>query len=301
MNPNTRVNSGAHGAQHDHGLQHDLAVMEARLRQRRQALAWLLATGTTALVSACGGGGSTASTSSTSTSTSTGDGSSGGTTGSCIADPTETNGPYPADGSNTVNGVVSNVLTASGVVRSDIRSSFGSSSTVAPGVPLDLTLSVVDSNNGCTPLSGYAVYVWHCTRDGLYSLYSSSVQEENFLRGVQVTDADGACTFTSIFPGCYSGRWPHIHFEVYPSLAMATEYNNRTLVSQMAMPSDICTTLYNSATGYSASVSNFAAISIASDNVFGDNTSAQIAQQTPALTGSVDAGYSGSILIGVPV
>ena len=290
----------SHERAHAHGLQYDLAVMEARLRQRRQALRWLLAGGATALVSACGGGGSTGSSSTTTTTGDSGTGT-GTTTGSCIADPTETNGPYPSDGSNTVNGMVSNVLTQDGVVRSDIRSSFGSSATTAPGVVLDLTLSVVNSNNSCEPLSGYAVYIWHCTRDGLYSLYSSGVQDENFLRGVQVTDADGVCTFTTIFPGCYSGRWPHIHFEVYPSLAMATEYDNRSLVSQIAMPSDICSTVYNGATGYSASVTNLANTSIASDGVFGDNTSAQIAQQTPALTGSIDAGYTGTILIGVPV
>ncbi len=283
---------------HDHpGLSVDLVQMQARLRERRQALRWLLAGGTTALVAACGGGG----TSSSSTSTSTGTTPTTGTDGSCIADPTETNGPYPSDGSNTVNGVVSNVLTDSGVVRSDIRASFGAFTGTASGVPLQLTLSLVDSNNSCAPLAGYAVYIWHCTHDGLYSLYSAGAQDENFLRGVQVTDADGLCEFTTIFPGCYSGRWPHIHFEVYPSLAMATQYENRTLVSQMAMPGDICSTVYDGAAGYTASIANFASISIASDNVFSDNTSAQITQQTPVLSGSVADGYSGSILIGVSV
>jgi protocatechuate 3,4-dioxygenase beta subunit len=219
---------------------------------------------------------------------------------SCIADPTETNGPYPADGSNTVGGVVSNVLTQSGVVRSDIRSSFGTSTTPAAGVPLTLTLTVVNSNTSCSLLSGYAVYIWHCTRDGNYSLYSSGLEDENYLRGVQVTDANGQVTFTTIFPGCYSGRYPHIHFEVYSSLAMATLYTNRVLVSQMAMPRDICSTVYSGATGYSASVSNLSSITTSNDNVFGDNTAAQIAQQTPSLSGSVSAGYTGSILIGVP-
>jgi len=57
--------------------------------------------------------------------------------------------------------------------------------------------------------------------------------------------------------------------------------------------------VYNNATGYSQSVTNLAAVSLSSDNVFGDNTAAQIAQQTPALTGSVAAGYTGTILIGV--
>jgi len=225
----------------------------------------------------------------------------GGTSSNaCIADPTETNGPYPSDGSNTVNGAVSNVLTESGIVRSDITSCFGGLTGTAAGVPLALTLNVVNSNDNCAVLADYAVYIWHCTRDGLYSLYSAGAQDQNFLRGVQVTDANGRITFTTIFPGCYSGRYPHVHFEVYPSLAMATNYSNRTLVSQMAMPAGICSAVYAGASGYAGSATNFAPISLGSDNVFGDNTAAQIAQQTPALSGSIEAGYTGTILIGVP-
>jgi protocatechuate 3,4-dioxygenase beta subunit len=195
--------------------------------------------------------------------------------------------------------VVSNVLTASGVVRSDIRTSFGTSTNTAPGVQLTLTLTLVNTNAACAALSGYAIYIWHCTRDGAYSLYSSGITNENYLRGVQVTDANGQVTFTTVYPGCYSGRWPHIHFEVYPSLATATGYANRALVSQLAMPSAVSDTVYAGATGYSASVSNKAAISIASDNVFGDNTSAQVAAMTPTITGSVAAGYTGTAVIGV--
>ena len=108
-------------------------------------------------------------------------------------------------------------------MRSDITSSFGSSTTVAAGVPLTITLQVTDTANGCTPLAGAAVYLWHCDIDGKYSMYSEGVTGENYLRGVQETDADGTVTFTSIFPAAYDGRWPHIHFEVYPSVADATE------------------------------------------------------------------------------
>jgi protocatechuate 3,4-dioxygenase beta subunit len=198
-----------------------------------------------------------------------------------------------------VNGTVSNILTSSGVVRSDIRSSFGSSTTTAPGVPLVLTITLVNSNMACAPLEGYAIYIWHCNRDGNYSLYSSGVQNENYLRGVQVTDANGQVTFTTIFPACYSGRYPHIHIEVYPSLAAATSYASSVLVSQMAMPSAICTAVYNNATGYTQSITNFAAVSTSTDNVFNSSTAAQLAQQTPALAGSVAAGYTGTILVGV--
>ena len=194
---------------------------------------------------------------------------------------------------------MSNVLSSSGIVRSDIRSSFGSSTTTAAGVPLSLTLTVVNSNQACAPLLGYAIYLWHCDRDANYSLYTAAT--ENYLRGVQVTDSNGQVTFQSIFPACYSGRYPHIHFEVYPSLALATSYTNKILTSQMALPRDICSAVYNGATGYSSSVTNLAQITTASDGVFGDNTAAQIAIQTPSLSGSVSAGYTGTLQIGVPV
>lgn len=284
---------------HDAGLQHDLALIVQRNLQRREALSWLLAGGSAALLGGCGGGESANSGSGSSSSSSSS--SSTGSTTTCIANASETAGPYPSDGSNTVNGMVSNVLQASGIVRSDIRASFGSSTNTAGGVPMTLELSVVNSNNNCAALSGYAVYLWHCTRDGAYSLYSSGVQNENYLRGVQVTDSSGKVTFTTIFPGCYSGRYPHIHFEVYPSLSMATLYTNRVLTSQLALPRDVCTTVYANATGYGTSATSLSGVSIASDGVFGDNTTAQIAQMTAAVTGSVAAGYNGTILVGVPV
>jgi hypothetical protein len=82
---------------------------------------------------------------------------------------------------------------------------------------------------------------------------------------------------------------------------LATLYTNRILTSQMALPRDVCSTVYSGATGYSASVNNLAQVTVASDNVFGDNSTAQITQMTPTLSGSVSAGYTGSILIGVPV
>ena len=136
--------------------------------------------------------------------------------------PEETAGPYPGDGSNGPN-----VLTQSGVVRSDITSSFGSASGVAAGVPLTITLRLIDVTNGGV-LRGAAVYLWHCDQAGRYSLYSSGVTNQNYLRGVQVSGADGEVTFTSIFPGCYSGRWPHAHFEVYPDLASSRRRRTRS-------------------------------------------------------------------------
>lgn len=83
-------------------------------------------------------------------------------------------------------------------------------------MPATIKLKLVDIKNNCAPLSSYAIDLWHCNEAGEYSLYAESVLEEDYLRGVQATDEDGMVSFTSIFPACYTGRWPHIHFEVVP-------------------------------------------------------------------------------------
>ncbi|MCX8474713.1 MAG: intradiol ring-cleavage dioxygenase [Sphingomonas sp.] len=295
-----------HIEEHDLGLAHDLQAINA-LASRRRALRWFAGAGAGALLTACDGGGSTSGTVVTATPTPTPSASATPTpsptatptpTAGCVVDPTETNGPYPADGTNTSSGLTSNALTAANVVRSDLRPSFiGSSTAVAAGVQLTLTLTVVNVNSSCAPLAGYAVYLWHCDRDGKYSLYD--LPNESYLRGVGVTDANGQITFTTIFPGCYAGRWPHMHFEVFSSLTTATSGRYAALVSQLAMPAATCTEVYNNATGYDTSVRNLAGVSIASDNVFGDNSSAQIAQQTPTMSGSVSAGYTATAVIGL--
>ena len=187
------------------------------------------------------------------------------------------------------------MLAQSGVVRSDLRASFGSSTTVAAGVPLTITLSLVDAS--CAPLVGRAVYLWHCDRSGLYSLYSSGVTGENYLRGMQATDSAGQVTFTSIFPACYAGRWPHIHFEVYPSVATATSSASKVATSQLALPKAACDAVF-ATTGYSASVSNLSQLSLASDNVFSDD---QAVRQLATVTGSVAAGYTATLTVPIAV
>ena len=285
---------------------------------RRRALHWLTATGAAIAVSACGDGSSDDSspTSGSGTSGTTGDtttggssGSTGGTTdttaGTCSEIPTETEGPYPADGTrmsgpgNGGNGSAVNALTLSGIVRSDIRTSISGAGTTAQGVPVTLKLKLVDSSSGCTALANRAIYVWHCDRDGNYSLYSNGVTTLDYLRGVQVSDANGEVTFTTIFPACYSGRWPHIHFEIYSTLTDALDSSrvgDYTKVSQLALPVDACDAVYNGASGYTSSVRNLAAVSLASDNVFSDD---QAARQLATVTGSVSEGYMVSLTVGV--
>ncbi|MEG3123081.1 dioxygenase family protein [Sphingomonas sp. GB1N7] len=295
-----------HDEDHDRGLAHDLQVMSAMV-ERRRALKWFAGAGTAALVAGCGGSGSgstttvvaagTSTPTPTATPTPTPTATATSTTSACIVDPTETAGPYPADGTNTASGSTSNALTVSGIVRSDIRPSFISSTTVAAGVKLVITLTVVNVNATCAPLSGYAVYLWHCDRSGNYSLYTAAA--ESYLRGVQVTDANGQVTFTTIYPGCYDGRYPHMHFEIFSSLSAATGGRFSVLTSQLAMPSAASSAVYADTATYPSSATNLARVSIASDNVFGDNTAAQITQQTPVVTGSPSAGYTGTALIGI--
>ncbi|MGE3617464.1 MAG: intradiol ring-cleavage dioxygenase, partial [Gemmatimonadales bacterium] len=202
--------------------------------------------------------------------------------------PEETAGPYPGDGSNGPN-----VLTLNGVVRSDIRSSFGGLSGTAAGIPLTVTLTVV-SAGGCDPMPGAAVYLWHCDRAGLYSLYSAGATTQNYLRGVQAADADGKVTFTSIFPGCYAGRWPHIHFEVYESLAAAQSVGNKIATSQLALPEAACSAVYGT-TGYGTSATNLQGVSLASDGIFSDGASLQLA----SVSGDVAAGMAAALTISV--
>jgi protocatechuate 3,4-dioxygenase beta subunit len=204
--------------------------------------------------------------------------------------PDETGGPFPGDGTNGVN-----VLAEEGVVRSDITTSFGSASGVADGIPLQVALNVQDVANGGNPLTGAAVYIWHCDAEGNYSLYSDGVTEENYLRGVQEVDAEGNATFTTIYPGCYPGRWPHIHFEVYESLEAATNGQNAIKTSQLAFPEGVSDTVYAD-DRYPSSTDNLDDLSLESDMVFGEDSAAL---QMAIMSGDNEAGYTAVLAVGV--
>ena len=199
--------------------------------------------------------------------------------------PDETAGPYPGDGSNGPD-----VLERSGIVRSDIRSSLDGGTTAA-GVPMALTLTILDVAGGDVPFAGAAVYVWHCDAAGGYSMYSDGITEETYLRGVQVAGDDGTVTFTSIFPACYTGRWPHIHFEVYPDIASITDASNAIATSQAALPEAQAETVYALA-GYEGSAENLGRVSLDTDNVFSDDGGEL---QLAAITGDETSGYSVSL------
>ncbi|KAB8044910.1 dioxygenase family protein [Janthinobacterium aquaticum] len=277
------------------GLASDLEVMQRQAAERRQVLRWLLAGVATIPLASCGGSADADVASTVTTATGTGSTATATpTAGSCAVIPEETAGPYPADGSNTNGGSIINVLNQSGVVRSDIRASFNGATGVAAGVPLTIKLQLVNANTSCASLAGYAVYLWHCDRDGLYSLYSSGVTAQNYLRGVQESDSSGNLSFTTIFPGCYAGRMPHVHFEVYPSLARAATASSRIKTSQFTFPLATLNEVYT-ASGYATSVRNLAQISYATDNVFSDGTSLQMA----SVSGNAVDGYVVTLTIGV--
>ena len=261
-------------AVHDKGLAFDLSTMS-----RRRMLAAIGGAGALALV-----GGSLLD--GTASAAAVADAEAA----ACLAEvESETAGPFPADGSNGPN-----VRTLNGIVRSDIRSSFGGYVGTAAGVPLQFSLIV--QNLSCKPLAGAAVYAWHCDRAGNYSLYSSAVTNQNYLRGIQVADATGKVTFTSIFPACYSGRWPHIHFEVYKTLAYATSGSGPIVkTSQIALPKEIDDVVFQQP-GYAQSIVNMRRISLATDMVFGDDNAAR---EMATVTGNVTSGYAATLTISV--
>lgn len=292
-------------APHDDAPHHDadhddfggLAVDLQRLLGRRRLLAVVAGAGAGVALAACGlssDDASSGSTTSTSNSTAAAQGAPPGGSGSSGATtvegaiPQETAGPYPGDGSNGPD-----VLLEAGVVRSDITRSIGSASGVAEGVPLTMTLTVVDASSG-DPLPGAALYLWHCTREGGYSLYSQGVEDENFLRGVQEAGSDGTLTFQTIFPGCYAGRWPHAHFEVYDDRATATSSGDVRTTSQLAFPQDVCGTVYGEE-GYEDSARNLSGVSLDSDGVFSDG----VDEQMVSISGSPSAGYTATLTVAV--
>ena len=190
----------------------------------------------------------------------------GTTSGTCTTSPTETDGPFPTK-------------TPSSLVTSNIVSD-------RTGTPLTIKLTINNKNSSCAALAGAIVDIWHCDAAGNYSEYGGSgMQATNytsvhFLRGRQTTNANGLVTFTSIFPGWYSGRAPHIHVHVYNASGTSL------LITQVAFPTDVCNTVYTTASPYNTRGTQDTAN--ASDNVFSDSLASELA----TVTGSVAAGYT---------
>ncbi len=282
--------------EHDLGLLHDLETMRRSSLpawDRRNALRLMGMTGAGLFLAACGkdskGASSTTTTFPDITSTTAAGGATTLSGASAQPVPEETGGPFPGDGSNGPN-----VLNQSGVVRSDIRSSFGSYSGNAEGVPLTVKLHVINTKTNAA-YAGAAIYLWHVDATGGYSLYSQGVTDQNYLRGVQAADADGLITFKTIYPAAYSGRWPHMHYEVFPSLAEATKAGAKLVTSQIALVESTCNEVYASDPRYSQSVQNMKQTSLANDMVFRDG----VALETPTMTGDLASGLTLNFNVGV--
>jgi hypothetical protein len=134
-----------------------------------------------------------------------------------------------------------------------------------------------------------------CDRDGNYSLYSQAAANVNHLRGAQEADANGTVTFQSIFPACYSGRWPHIHFEVYETLSDATSSGPIVKTSQIALPRRPARPSTQPPATSRASPP-LSRVSLAGDMVFGDDGGIH---QLATMSGDASAGYTATLTIGV--
>jgi protocatechuate 3,4-dioxygenase beta subunit len=257
------------------GLTHDLEMLS-----RRRMLYVAGVAGASALMAACA-----STTEQTAAPTSS-------TTASCVrATPQETTGPHALDGASGPN-----VLTESGLVRDDIRASFGPYSGRAQGVPISLEMTLKDVAKDCAPGTGMAVYVWQCDREGNYSLVPGrGAADQNYLRGVQVADQQGRVVFKSIFPACYIDRWPHIHVEAFDSVDAAVAGKNARLTSQIALPEPACRAVYAFDPGYAESIEDMKLITLATDPEFGDGWDTQLA----TVTGDPSTGMTVSITIGV--
>lgn len=182
----------------------------------------------------------------------------------CALSPSETIGPFP-------------IKTPADLVRENIISD-------RTGVALLITLTVQDKSNGCKPLAGVFVDIWHCDADGNYSEYGANQLQAadyravHFLRGRQTTDANGVASFISIFPGWYPGRAPHIHLEILDA------NENSIRVTQIAFPDDVSDAVYASP-GYQgpADTSNNG------DNIFANSLDGNMAD---SVTGNPTDGYT---------
>jgi protocatechuate 3,4-dioxygenase beta subunit len=197
--------------------------MEPRIT-RAQALAAAGAAGLSALLAACGGGndegavatdadtvGTTAGANPPGAESST-DAALFDGAPACMITPEQTEGPFYLEVD---------------AIRSDIRDD-------RQGTPLRLLVRVQDTD-GCSAVSNVVVELWHCDAEGAYSGVQGD--DARYLRGAQVTDADGIARFTTIYPGWYPGRTVHIHAKVHLDAG-------QELTTQLYFDDDVTTAAY---------------------------------------------------------
>lgn len=209
-----------------------------------------------------------------------------------LTPPSETGGPFPADGSNSNGaGGTANVLDKDGVVRTDMTTDLDGTNK-QDGFPMNLTVKIGKKADK-SAYAGAAVYVWHANATGHYSQYSGNMNggdfaARSFLRAVGVADADGVVRFTSIMPGRYQGRATHVHFSVFTDSTL----KSKLLTSQFAFDDAEADAIYKAHSAYSASMNNPTYNS--KDNVFSDGVNNQLLDLSG--TDAVDAAIN--ILVG---
>jgi protocatechuate 3,4-dioxygenase beta subunit len=225
-----------------------------------------------ALLSCASGAGSTTDTSSTSGTTSMPTGSS-----TCVLAAALTEGPFFVD--EMLN-------------RADIRAD-PVTGAVSSGIPLTLTFNVSRvANSACTPLTGAYLDVWHCDSGGVYSDVSGSSRK--FLRGYQITDANGVAAFTTIYPGWYSGRAVHIHFKLRLFAGSTKTYE---FTSQFFMDDSLSDTVYTQSPYSSRGTRT---TRNANDGIYNSLSSTDKVGLTLQTSKTTD-GYAGVINLGVAV
>jgi protocatechuate 3,4-dioxygenase beta subunit len=176
--------------------------------------------------------------------------------------------------------------------RADIRTD-PASGIVSTGAPLALTFNVSRvANNACTPLTGAYLDVWHCDAGGVYSDVSGSTHK--FLRGYQITDANGVAKFASVYPGWYPGRTVHIHFKLrlFAGASRSYEFTSQFFFDDGLTDSVYAQSPYSSRGGRTTRNSN--------DRIFNSLSTTEKAGLT-LQTSKTPAGYAGVINLGVNV
>ena len=230
-----------------------------------------------------GGDGSSGGSAEASSEAAARDAGDAGDAGACHEIPDETGGPYP-----DTDGMISNAT----YNRKDITEGLA-------GTPLSLTLQVVDVANGCAPIVGARVIIWHCDANGVYSEYATSMNADQaqsdigsatttYLRGWQVTDASGQVTFTTIYPGWYLPRVTHIHVMVYNPSDLTTPVKT----TQFAFPDATNATVYGQSSLYPKGQNS---TTNATDQVFGSSDEYLVA----SIAGSTTGGYAATLPVGI--
>jgi protocatechuate 3,4-dioxygenase beta subunit len=201
--------------------------------------------------------------------------------GSCVLTAALTEGPYFVD--EKLN-------------RSDIRAD-PTTGELSAGVPLSLAFDVSRvANAACTPLTGAYLDVWHCDAAGLYSDESANgTHGRKFLRGYQLTDADGVAKFTTIYPGWYSGRAVHVHFKLRLFAGATTTYE---FTSQFFFDESVTDAVHALAPYDGRGTRN---VRNAGDGIYNGLSATQKAALTLRPTTNADGGYAGVIALGVQV